>query len=234
MNPVVLICTHERIGITNFNIQSLLRQSVKPQIVLIVSTHFEEGYYRSRYPNVHVYLRPNSPLGLKWHAGVQLCKDLCADPLIILGSDDVLGPGFIEQACNLKKDFIGLYFWYIHHEGKAYLCEYLARQPLGGGRCYSFGLLEKLNWNLFNTGLNHHLDDHPLQRIKLLGVECFTNHTLMIHAIKGDWPVINKVDLRHRNLRLISTHDSEEILSGLFGGRQTIATEPPTTKRNLQ
>lgn len=233
MNPVVLICTHERIGITNFNIESLLRQSVKPKIVLIVSTHFEETYYHAKYPEVYVYNRPNSPLGLKWHAGVQLCKDLCADPLIILGSDDILGEGFIEQACRLQKDFIGLYFWYIHHKGKAYLCEYLARQPLGGGRCYSYGLLEKLEWNLFNTGLNHHLDDHPLRRIRSFGIQCFTDHKLMIHAVKGNWPVINRVDLNHRNLKLISTHDGSEVLPELYSGRQTITIESQTDRGDL-
>lgn len=234
MTPVVLICTHERIGITSFNIESLLAQSLKPQIVLIVSTHFEENYYHSRYPEVHVYNRPNSPLGWKWHAGVQLCKDLCADPLIILGSDDILGEGFIEQACKLKKDFIGLYFWYIHHQGKAYFCEYLAAQPLGGGRCYSYSLLDKLNWNLFNTGMNHHLDDHPLRRIRVLGVSCYTDHTLMIHAIKGDWKVLNPVNLNHRNLKLISTHDSSQILPELYRGRQLIYTESPTPEGDLQ
>ncbi len=215
-NPVVLICTHERIGITNFNIESLLRQSLKPKICLIVSTHFEQSYYQSHYPEAHVYMRPNLPLGSKWHAGVQLCRDLKADPLIILGSDDILGNGFIEQACRLQKDFIGLYFWYIHHQGKAHLCEYLARQPLGGGRCYSFDLLEKLNWNLFNVGLNHHLDDHPLKRIAALGIKCFTDHTLLVHAVKGKWDVINPVNLNHRNVRLISTYESKDIVPELY------------------
>lgn len=233
MNPIVLICTHERIGITNFNIESLLAQSVKPKIVLVVSTNFEAGYYRSKYPEVYVYIVANNPLGMKWHAGVQFCRELKSDPLIILGSDDILGHGFIEQACSLKKDFIGLYFWYIHHHGKAHLCEYLARQPLGGGRCYSFSLLEKLNWNLFNTGLSHHLDDHPLRRIQALGVKCFTDHTLMIHAIKGNWPVINPVNLNHRNIRLISTHDSKTILPELSSGRHAIPIESPTTEGDI-
>lgn len=231
-NPVVLICTHERIGITNFNIESLQRQSLKPKIVLIVSTHFEQNYYQAKHPDVYVYLRPNSPLGHKWYAGVQLARDLSPDPLIILGSDDILGEGFIQDACRLNKDFIGLYYWFIHHEGKAYLCEYLARQPLGGGRCYSYSLLEKLNWNIFDIKRNHLLDDHPLRRIRVLGVNCSTDHKLMIHAVKGDWPVLNPVNLKHRNIKLISTHDSIDILPGLYRGRQTISTESPTIKGN--
>src|SRR5690349_9966735 len=118
MKPTVLICTHRRIEITDFNIESLLKQTVAPKIVLVVSDMDEYHFFSAKYPQVFTCRYPNMPLGGKWDYGVQIARTLGADPLIILGSDDILGENFIENCTKLADDghhFIGLQRWFIHH-----------------------------------------------------------------------------------------------------------------------
>lgn len=218
MNPIVVIATHNRINITSYNIFSLLGQSVKPKIVLVVSNINEKIYYAKLFPEISVLTHANLPLGTKWQFGIQHAYNLKADPLIILGSDDILGPKYIEICTELSSkqhNFIGLYRWYIHYKGKAFLCKYLAKQPLGGARAFSYNLLQKLNGKLFDTSLNRHLDDYTIKKCKQLGISCMTDDRLQVHAIKGNWICMNPFNLNHKNIEVISTHDSKEFFSDL-------------------
>lgn len=207
MNPIVVIATQNRLEITSMNVELLLRQSVIPKIVLVVSTLQEKFYYQKKFPVITV-MHPNNPLGAKWQAGVREAFNQEANPLIILGSDDILGDGYIEASCNLVSsghDFVGLKHWYVHYKGKAFLCEYLAKIPLGGGRIYSLRLLKKINAELFNPKLNRHLDDYALRRTQGYAIP-YIHPTLSIHAIKGDWPVLNPFNPKHPNIKIISEH----------------------------
>jgi hypothetical protein len=218
MNPFVVICTHNRIEITSYNLISLLSQSVKPKIVLVVSTISERIHYEKRFPEVIVLIHPNVPLGAKWQHGVDEAYKLSANPLIILGSDDILGGGYVDRVCNLVKrghDFIGLYQWFVHYQGKAYFLKYLAKQPLGGSRAYSYKLLERLNGMLFDTKLNRHLDDYAIKKCKELSIPCKTDDQLSVHAIKGLWPVLNPLNLNHPNVQLISEHKTSDFFPDL-------------------
>lgn len=225
-NPIVLICTHLRLEITCYNIESLLRQSVVPKIILCVSSQQEFHYFKTKYHTVVVVRHPNTPLGSKWHHGVQMSRTLNANPLIILGSDDILGENYIENCTKLTlvgNHFIGLQRFYIHQKGNAYLVDYLANMPIGSGRCYSAEMLKKLDYNIFDTQRNKHLDDLGFDKtraseLKVKWVRDVIGENLIVHAIKGDWPMMNPVNLKHQNIKLISTHDSKGILSIVFGG----------------
>jgi hypothetical protein len=196
--------------ITSFNIERLLN---KCSIVLVVSNEDEREYYQ-KYP-ITVVLHPNFPLGAKWQFGVDQVSN---DDLIILGSDDLLSDNYIDVCQDLieEKNFIGLKQWYIHHKGKAYHCEYLAKMPLGGGRCFSKKLLKLLDNQLFNVSKNRLLDDNAFFQSAMLGYSCFYHTGIEIHAVKGDWPVLNPVNLSHRNVKLIATYDSKAILPELY------------------
>lgn len=210
--PIVVICTDQRLAITTINIESLRGT----KIVLVVSDHKEEEYY-SRFP-VHIVTHPNIPLGAKWQRGVNEAIQLGANPLIILGSDDILAPNSIEKyVSEVSKGhhFIGLKSWWQHHRGKAYLCDYLSRQPLGGGRAYSKQLLSRVGYNLFNPRWNTRLDD---QGWKAAG-EPFVINDPLIHAIKGNWPVINRFNPTHRNIKVREVSDSDSVLCQTFGDK---------------
>jgi hypothetical protein len=217
-NPIVLICTHNRLEITSYNIVSLLNQSVKPKIVLVVSSLEEKIYYRKKFIDVHVIRYANVPLGAKWQYGVNEAFQMQANPLIILGSDDILSPGYIETCSHLTglgHDFIGLYHWFIHYKGRAFHCQYLANQPLGGARSYSYDLLKKLDGKLFDDRLNRHLDDYAVKKLKELYIPCHSDSALQVHAIKGDWPVMNNFNPNHPNIKILSEHKSSDFFQDL-------------------
>lgn len=212
----VLICTHNREEITSLNIESLSRQSVVPQIVLVVSDQYETRYYQEEFPQIHVFEYPNKPLGAKWQYGVQQSRTLHADPLIILGSDDILGPKYIEKCNKLVAkghDFIGLRKWFIHHDNKVYHCEYLANQPLGGGRVYSGRLLYQFDWKLFEPKKKHLDDNGYFQAVKYC--EPYIAN-LELHTYKGLWPTMNEFNPNHPNIKILSVNDEGEgILQGI-------------------
>lgn len=213
VNPVVLICTHNRIGITCYNIESLRKQSLIPKIILVASDLREVVIFRKRFPELMICRYPNLPLGAKWDYGVQVSRNLNANPLIILGSDDILGEFFIENCSKLTQEThesIGLKRWYVHHKGKAYFCEYLAKQPLGGGRAYSKRLLDKIDWKLFDATKNRHLDDFSNEHIHAIV-------DLELHAIKGNWSVMNDFNLNHPNIKVLSIHNSKDLLPDYDG-----------------
>jgi glycosyltransferase involved in cell wall biosynthesis len=219
MKPIVIICTHNRLEITSYNIKSLLSQSVKPQIILVVSNLEEKFYYVRKFPEVIVLVFPNVPLGAKWQHGADAAFKMQANPLIILGSDDILGDGYIERVCYLVgsgREFIGLYHWYIHYKTKAFHCEYLAKQCLGGGRAYSYKLLKELDGKVFETRLNRHLDDYAIKKLKEINITCYADQQLQLHAIKGDWPVLNPFNPTHANIKILGTYDSISILPSLY------------------
>lgn len=214
MNPVVLIATHNRRKITLLNIDNLLMQSVQPKIILGVSDREEANYYRNKRHEVVVYEAPNTPLGRKWQEGVNIAKRYDPNPLIICGSDDILGIDFIENACNLIKsgyDFVGLSRWYVYHDFVLYTYDYNASVPLGGGRCYSYKMLNHINYSLFESSKDVHLDDYGWKNVNSTSLQKVTirdvkNEGLNIVSIKGDWPMMNPFNKfhGHRNVTLIS------------------------------
>lgn len=191
---------------------------------MIVSDSDEYVYYKNMDLGISIVNAPNEPLGLKWQAGVERCKG--AEALIICGSDDILGPGFIEQSIQLLNEgnhFIGLRSWYQHYEGKAYLCQYLAKEniPIGGGRVFSSEMLRKLRYTLFDSQRNKHLDDLAWISVKQSGLKALllqypNMQRMYIHAIKGNWQMLNPFTLKHKNIRLMRTEQAMNVLPEFY------------------
>lgn len=233
MTPIVLIATHERLEITTKNIRLLQKQSLKPHIILVVSHDSEYDYYQKLFPNIHLLIVANEPLGLKWQTGVQYCQNFMFDYfLVICGSDDIMHKDWCKNAQALSRlyDFAGLKQWYIYNpnDGKLYLFDYLANQPLGGGRFYTKRLLEKLNYAIFDTSKKKHLDDKGWELVKKEKIDyvivCpfYPVKGMDILAVKGDWPVMNPLDktFGHKNASLRATYsgiEAKEILKEKFG-----------------
>lgn len=221
VKPVVLIATHKRLPITTENLKRLERQTLVPHVVLVVSNNSEFQYYQNAFPLVTCIRVENEPLGAKWQAGVcAIPQD--TNPLIILGSDDILGETFVENACRIIASgvhFIGLKRFWQHHNKKAYLCDYKPQQPIGGGRVFSHDMLEYLGYKIFNIDDRRHLDNFVMNSISQSGLRVKLCHDiekdgLEIHAMKGSWPMMNPFDKRHRNISIVRVEESGKILPG--------------------
>jgi hypothetical protein len=233
MNPVVLIATHNRIAITEANIRSLYAQKqAMPTVVLVCSTHTDYEYFRNKFVNLHVLQSPNEPLGNKWQTGVEYCRTLKADPLIILGSDDLLSSNAVQLSSEMCKyyDFIGFAMWSVYDiTNKAhYIMRYNSNVvyknfTLGAGRFYSKRLLDRFNWKLFNTSLDRNLDNLGHENTFKHSetpylIRNFATFYPWVMSVKGTWSCLNDTTklLRSDNLDIQRGHSKQEIIEGLF------------------
>lgn len=207
MRPLVLICTHERNELTLQNVQLLMEQSSRCDVLVVCSRDDEFDWYSENLPSP-VYLAQylNNPIGAKWQKGVEIARDLQPSHLIILGSDDFIGRDFILNAVNKMEiedlDFLGLRsFWMFQPQSNdLHLLEYaFPGIPIGGGRVYSLRMLNTLNWKIFSKVKEKHLDDYGWKLAQKSGhkVKLITDiehYGLNIIAIKSDQKVINKAE----------------------------------------
>jgi hypothetical protein len=205
MSPVVVIATHQRLAVTTANIKSLF-----PYTVVLVVTDINEAEIYRDMDNVLVVIASNNPLGAKWQAGVDFAKQIPHSHIVITGSDDILAKGYIEEGVATGSHFVGLRQWYVYQDKKLYHLEYLAANglPLGGGRIYSKKILERYGYRLFDTGANKLLDDRGWILARRHNPLVLNGPRIL--AVKGDWPVMNPLDLQHRNVRHLATYTREE------------------------
>ena len=223
MNPVVVIATHVRKNITSRTIEQLQKGSVVPHIVIVCSRFDEYQYYSEKFEQVTVVIEQNEPLGRKWATGVRYAANhFKADPLIILGSDDLLNGEYIENACRImerqKIDFLGITEWWILDESTGIMHEMKYRNQnfaLGGGRCFSQRLLQKCNFEIFDKSRNKLLDDKGNQVAKESGLpylilENAHEKGLHIISIKGNWQTLNSAEAILRSTSCIQTNQFED------------------------
>ena len=213
-NPVIVMATHDRIEITSKNIELLL----PTKIVLVVSDTKELEYYK-KYP-ISIVLHKNKPLGAKWQTGVSFSKRLNPNPLIILGSDDILHETYTSVALELHKngaDFVGLNSWFTHDTktGFTFKNRYINRNagiPIGSGKSFSLNLLKRMNWKLFHTGLNKKLDDLSYLSAKNLKANIHIIQEPLILLVKGNWTMLHSTDDFLKSINISSEKVGNEIL----------------------
>ena len=199
-NPIVLIATHERKEITTKNIQLLKRQTRVPKIVLVVSNIDEIEYYKSLA--VTVIHHVNLPLGAKWQAGVNAVAKMNPNPLIIVGSDDILIYNYVDMVLDKMKegyDFIGTDAWYTFNveSGKLYDNKYINRnenRPIGSGKAMSLKFLNDIRWKVFDATKAKGLDDRSYMQAQNIRAKSFIIKTPEILAVKGRWATLNPTE----------------------------------------
>lgn len=158
----------------------------------------------------------NSPLGRKWQTCVRTAHRLYdADLYAITGSDDILSHRLIEHVVRAReKDLAGpagvspdLYCvsaWLVHGEAPGYdpmllKCSYRwekAFQPLGAGRFYSRGFLDRVGGLVFDSGLARGLDACGYRLIREregLVAYCGVEDGPVV-SIKGEWEQLNRLE----------------------------------------
>lgn len=191
----VVIATHQRKEITTRNINELKLLTPQPKIVIVCSLQEEFEYYKTL--GVTVALEPNKPLGRKWQCGVNIAKNMYADVLLILGSDDLMKASYYREIIQKMKDydFIGTSHWLMEDErGDRYHCNYMNLNeglPIGSGRFYSKKGLDYVRWKIFDTAADRKLDDHGFKMIKKNNLRTLIYTDPYILAVKGKWPQMN-------------------------------------------
>lgn len=212
--PTIVIATHQRVSLTYKLVESLWQQHPNLHIVLVVSIVSEFDYFKKiDNSRLHVVMWSNKPLGGKWQQGVNFAKSIKANPLIILGSDDELNLDYIKNALQLLEqgyDFIGLRRWMVKSKGTMYLLDYNPIIPLGGGRVYSKRILDAIRWQIFQQK-DKHLDDYGWRQVvktkmKAIIITDVERYNLIITAIKGDWPMMNPFNAKHKNVKILKTY----------------------------
>lgn len=220
--PVVVIATHERTEVTTLNIELLKKQSIVPKIVIVCSLQTELQYYKAF--DVTVILHPNRPLGNKWQAGVNAAIKLGANPLIILGSDDILSEGYIERALKKLKEgfhFIGLTHWFTFDKlnNQVYSHRYTNRNedfPIGSGKVYSKSLLEKIRGRIFDQRVDRRLDDNGHKLTISSGAKVFLIRKPEVLAFKGNWHQMNTIEAYKKSPNIMTETAVNDILKN-FG-----------------
>ncbi len=217
-NPIVLIATHERKEITTININLLRNQTFIPKILIVCSTQDEFEYYKSL--GVYVIFESNTPLGNKWQSGVNVAVDMKADPLIILGSDDILRSDYIKMVLtkmNQGFEFVGCSSWHSYDlpNEVLYVSKYVGENqdiPIGSGKAYSGGLLGKINGEVFNVRASKCLDDQGYRMVTRHGANSYLHREPMILAVKGGWNELNPIQAYLRAPTIKTGTANKEIL----------------------
>jgi len=206
MKTTAIIASHARTAITKKNIEILLSHCLG--VVLILSDESEVSFFNNL--PISIILHSNIPLGKKWQAGVNYARILKAEKIMIVGSDDILSKDFLQNINSIPRDFIGLRSWYVFHKQKLYECEYVAQGnlPLGSGRIYTAYLLNQINWQIFDIGARKLLDDKGWNIAKNHAFHLITTPEIL--AVKGDWSVMNPLNLMHKNIMVKRTHLGKE------------------------
>ena len=218
MLPAIVIASHKRQEITEHLITSLFANQGPVWVILCVSDFNEYNYFKKiTNPNFRLVKFPNNPLGAKWQRAVDESRKVNPTSVIILGSDDRINPGFVSNATKYIDqgfNFVGLKRYEVINQGHKYLIDYKPIMPLGGGRVYSAKLLDSIGWKLF-VNKEKQLDDYGWERVqksgtRMLLVKDIYKAGLIITAIKGNWPMMNKFDPNHRNLTIIKKEPCAE------------------------
>ncbi|GAX60134.1 glycosyltransferases [Candidatus Scalindua japonica] len=116
---------------------------------------------------IHYLEFKNNPLGKKWNYGLNACKKMKPDYVMILGSDDLISNNLLEAYlpyCQKGYDFLGVmdaYFFDTVSNQCIYWSGYTnhrVEESIGAGRLLSHKLLDKSNWKIWDDNLNNCLD----------------------------------------------------------------------------
>jgi glycosyltransferase involved in cell wall biosynthesis len=113
----------------------------------------------------HYVEAPNQPLSNKWNEGIKYAKDLEWDYIMILGSDDIINDlQFYYDCISEGYNFVGAldcWTYNIYTDKIYYFAGYTNHrrgESVGAGRLISRGIIEQMNYELWNTGLKSSLD----------------------------------------------------------------------------
>ena len=117
---------------------------------------------------------PNQPVSQKHQAALESARDWQPDAVIFMGSDNAVSDATLLHYCDMIGDgaMLGgfLTFWYLK-DNKLFSWEgypldtHRPDPSVGAGRFHSKALLDRMDWQMWESCNNHSLDYHATQMI---------------------------------------------------------------------
>ena len=215
-----------RFPLVRMTISRLKGQDVIP----IMLGHEDEAETIAKELDVEFIRVANDPLGNKWNAGFEACKNYQADGVIFMGSSDWASDEYIESVKDALKDFpfigmLGCHFADVGDEVRlvhwpGYQRGQRQHEPIGIGRVLRADILDKMNWSPFDPRLSSGLDWSMYLKIIQLtdGIAVIKDEEQDIRLLSistNQWNNKHKFS-DHWNGALKSKHINSELLKNNF------------------
>jgi len=214
---VCIMCAYGRENLLKTVIQYLNNLDIFK--IIVVGSNKSEGDIISKYDKCDFYIFDNLPLNNKWQYAVECSRKYDPDALMILGSDDIVSPGYIKYSkylLNHKYDLIGTRSWYsllntdtsITISFMGYNQNRADNESLGAGRIISKGALDLINWDLykFEKPANSGLDGNSYEKFLLLSDKLL----FIIINTSSDKFILSIKDTEYENISVTHGHNSNK------------------------
>lgn len=198
---VFLSCSYKRENVSKMFKNSLLKLQDKFSdnydfINIMIDSEGTNLDVFSNEINFKYFEYPNLPVSDKWSYGIQKLKNIDFDYVFIIGSDNTIEDSVLEKYSNYIEngvDIIGMTDMYVYSLEKDQLF-YWGGYPkkhkrygetIGLGRCFSKKLIDSMNYDLWDSGLNRGLDGNMTRKIDSMLEKSDQKFTKAKFSIKG-------------------------------------------------
>lgn len=207
MKIVALIASHKRDTILRDCLACIMPQV--DEVVVVGSTDWVEGKglgcslakkIVNEFDCIYVDHR-NKILGEKWQAGLNRCRELSPDAILICGSDDLISPGWVDEYKQLSKnnriDLFGTNIWYVYNPIINDLIEvdYISKKrqdPIGAGRIINKFILDQLGWEIFpHEAIGCDIYSYNRMRKVFYGEWVKPSFKQVLLSVKGNWQMLD-------------------------------------------
>ena len=182
MKICINIMVWSRPGVFDATCRSIFDQDTEHEIVLACALSPDDPHYAdnertaNRFAALSIVV-PNKPLSTKSNTLARSGKQLDWDYWMVLGSDDVVGPGFFDSYDFDAHEAWGWKDLYMYEPTTDTFCHWhgytdyrRGKMSVGAGRVVSRDIMERLHWMPHRDGLDRNLDSSMSARLKQKGV----------------------------------------------------------------
>lgn len=200
------------------------QEGVQMKVVVICDTPEEQFIARDAGANIAVVVT-KAALGEKWQSGVGIAREYDPDAIMIVGSGNWFTNGWVKTLCPYLTDYdmVGSEAMYVYqirqndsimiHWGGYHTSR--KGDMLGAGRLLSRRILDKVDWQIYDTSLNQGLDKSMSKILRRHGAKTLTlpegeEYILKIGSYK--WKNINSFGVLWGSPNARKVDRPEEIL----------------------
>jgi len=164
MKIALVIAVYKRHDLTKIVLDNFRLQAKKYGFEIIIAG--SEGNASKRLAKCCHYIEvDNDPLSDKHDAMITKAKELDVDGVVLMGSDDIVSDSYWDWVYSLDSNakylqgLKDIYFYSTKHKQLYYWAGYRnGKQIAGAGRFFSRFILDKMDWQLWDSGLQKGLD----------------------------------------------------------------------------